>query len=216
MELNRYIDHTLLKSTATTRDIETLCKEAIEYQFFGVCIHGSYLKLAKRILKDSGVKLVAVTDFPLGMAQPKAKLEEAVINLQAGADEIDTVLNLGLLKSKNYKAIEEELTSIKTTMGEKILKVIIETCYLTTEEKRVACRLLVNSGVDFVKTSTGFGSGGATIEDVKLIKEEVGNSAKIKASGGIRDLHTAENFIASGADRIGTSSAVSMMKSLTQ
>jgi deoxyribose-phosphate aldolase len=148
------------------------------------------------------------------MAQPKAKLEETVINLQAGADEIDTVLNLGLLKSKKYKAIEEELSAIKTTMGEKILKVIIETCYLSTEEKRVACRLLVNSGVDFIKTSTGFGSGGATIEDVKLIKEEVGNSAKIKASGGIRDFHTAQNFIASGADRIGTSSGVSIIKNL--
>jgi deoxyribose-phosphate aldolase len=206
--LKQYIDHTLLKVTATSDDIKKLCKEAIAHDFFAVCVNGCFVGLAKNETANSNVKVAAVIGFPLGAMSTKAKVLETTSCINDGADEIDMVINIGMLKSGNHIYVEEEIRKIKKATGSKILKVIIETCYLTNEEKKIACELAKNAGADFVKTSTGFGTGGATIEDVMLMKEVVGNELKIKASGGIRDKKTALNYIELGISRIGTSSGI--------
>ncbi|QED37009.1 deoxyribose-phosphate aldolase [Antarcticibacterium arcticum] len=211
MHLNQYIDHTLLKATATPLDIKNLCVEAKEHKFYAVCVNGCYVGLAKSMLKDSGVKVATVIGFPLGAMSTEAKIAEAKDCINNGADEIDMVINLGLLKAEHFKAVEDEISSIKKTIGNAVLKVIIETCYLTDDEKRAACKAALNAGADFVKTSTGFGTGGATLQDVKLMKEVVGNKMHIKASGGIKDKTTALEYIELGVSRLGTSAGIDLV-----
>jgi len=213
MQLNQYIDHTILKATATPKDIVQLCAEAIQFEFYAVCVNGSYIKLAKTELKNSKVKIAAVIGFPLGAMSTESKIAEAVQCVADGADEIDMVINIGLLKAGQADLVEDEIAVIKKAIGKKVLKVIIETCYLTNEEKKMACRAALNAAADFVKTSTGFGTSGATIEDVKLMKAEVGDKLKIKASGGIRDLKTAMEYIELGVNRLGTSSGIELVTS---
>lgn len=213
MQLNQFIDHTLLKPTATPKDIESLCKEAIAHQFIAVCIPPSYLKNAKSVLKDSNVKLATVIGFPLGAMTTEAKVFEAKDALANGADEIDMVINIGMLKSGEAKYIEKEIAEIKKAIGSKILKVIIETCYLTNAEKEAACKAALNANADFVKTSTGFGTAGATFEDVKLMKKIAGDKMQIKASGGIKDRETAIKYIELGVSRLGTSSGIKLVTS---
>ena len=210
MQIQDYIDHTILKPTATISDIEKLCKEAIDHKFYAVCVNGCYTKLAKKQLLDSKVKLAVVIGFPLGAMSTESKVFEAQDCIANGADEVDMVINVGWLKSGKFNLVQYEISSIKKAIGDKVLKVIIETCYLSKEEKIKACALALEAGTDFVKTSTGFGTGGATLEDVKLMKEVVGSKAKIKASGGIKDRATALKYIALGVSRIGTSSGIAI------
>lgn len=211
MNLNTYIDHTLLKPTATPEDIILLCNEALTYNFYGVCVNSCYVKLASKELANSNVKVVSTIGFPLGASSTSAKCSEAKQCILDGAKEIDMVINLGLLKQKLFKEIEQEISSIKKTIGNNLLKVIIETCFLTDQEKRTACQLALNAGADYVKTSTGFGTGGATEEDVILMVEEVGAKMKIKASGGVKDRATAKKYIDLGVSRIGTSSGIQIV-----
>ena len=212
MQLEHYIDHTLLKPTATTSSIKELCATAKKFKFFAVCVNGCYASLAKKELQYTQVKLAVVIGFPLGANTTTSKLTEAIDAIDNGADEIDMVINIGWLKSKQYDLVRKEILDIKKAIGTKTLKVIIETCYLTTEEKRTACRLVIEAEADFVKTSTGFGTGNATFEDVKLMKDIVGNKIKIKASGGIKDKETALRYIELGVSRIGTSSGVALLE----
>ncbi len=211
MNLSKYIDHTLLKATATPSNIKQLCKEAKEYSFYAVCVNGCYVKLAKEETQNSNVKVAAVIGFPLGSMATEAKVFETQICVNDGADEIDMVINIGMLQSGNADYVEDEIFAIKKACGDKTLKVIIETCYLSNEEKEIACQLAMNAGADFVKTSTGFGTGGATLEDIKLMKRIVGDKLQIKASGGIRDKETAKEYIALGISRIGTSSGIKIV-----
>ncbi|TQD38702.1 deoxyribose-phosphate aldolase [Haloflavibacter putidus] len=213
MELKEYIDHTQLKPTATPQMIEDLCKEAATNNFYAVCVNGCHVTAAKKHLKNTSVKIAAVVGFPLGAMSTEAKIAEAKICIENGADEVDMVINIGWLKAKEYDAVENDIQQIKEAIGNKVLKVIIETCYLTDDEKRIACQLALNAKADFVKTSTGFGSGGATLHDVGLMKEVVEDKAKIKASGGIRDYATAIQYIEKGVSRIGTSSGIAIVNS---
>ncbi|GGD47336.1 deoxyribose-phosphate aldolase [Muriicola marianensis] len=210
--LNTYIDHTLLKPTATAKEIIDLCEEAKTNRFFAVCVNSGYLSLADKNLRNSGVKLAAVIGFPLGAMATQVKLSEVRYCLDQGAEEIDMVINLGWLRSGMHEEIVEEIRQIKELMGSHTLKVILEICYLSEEEIRKACDLALRGGADFVKTSTGFGPGGATLEAVRIMKEVVGNRAEIKASGGIRDRETALEYIKAGATRIGTSSGIEIVK----
>lgn len=205
MDIAKYIDYTLLKATATPADIEKLCKEALEYGFYSVCVNSGYVPLAAEQLKGSKVKVCTVVGFPLGAMSTQAKLYETSAALTQGAQEIDMVLNVGLFLSGNVAKVLEEIALLKQETGDRVLKVIIETCYLNDEQKRLASQVCVDAGADFVKTSTGFGTGGATLADVQLIKEVVGDHAKIKASGGIRDKQTALQYISLGVNRIGAS-----------
>ena len=209
--LENYIDHTLLKPSATSQNIIQLCKEAKSYNFFAVCINGSFVRLAKRELANSNIKIVAVVGFPIGASATSIKVLETKTCINDGADEIDMVINIGMLKSKDFKYVENEILAVKNEVGNRVLKVIIETCYLTDEEKKVACKLAMNAGADFVKTSTGFGSNGATTKDVLLMKEVVKKQLKIKASGGISNKETALNYISIGVSRIGTSSGIKIV-----
>lgn len=205
MDIAKYIDYTLLKATATPADIEKLCKEALEYGFYSVCVNSGYVPLAAEQLKGSKVNVCTVVGFPLGAMSTQAKLYETSVALSQGAQEIDMVLNVGLFLSGNVAKVLDEIALLKQETGDRVLKVIIETCYLNDDQKRLASQVCVDAGADFVKTSTGFGTGGATLADVQLIKEVVGDRAKIKASGGIRDKQTALQYISLGVDRIGAS-----------
>lgn len=211
MNLSDYIDHTNLKPTATLTDIKKLCEEAKEFGFYAVCVNGCHVPLAQQELKESDVKLAAVIGFPLGAMSTEAKIFEAKDCIKNGADEIDMVINVGWLKSGKLDEVREEIQAIKKAIGTKILKVIIETCYLTDDEKVTTCNLAVEAGADYVKTSTGFGSGGATFEDVILMKKAIGEKAKIKASGGVKDKATALKYIELGGSRIGTSSGPNLL-----
>ncbi|WP_431160574.1 deoxyribose-phosphate aldolase [Flagellimonas beolgyonensis] len=211
MSLANFIDHTNLKPTATLTDIKKLCEEAKEFGFYAVCVNGCHIPLAQQKLENSDVKLAAVIGFPLGAMSTEAKIFEAKDCIKNGADEIDMVINVGWLKSGKLDEVREEIQAIKNAIGTKILKVIIETCYLTDDEKVTACNLAVEAGADYVKTSTGFGTGGATFEDVILMKKAVGNKAKIKASGGVKDEATALKYIELGVSRIGTSSGPNLL-----
>ena len=211
LPLENYIDHTLLKPSATRENIIQLCEEAKKYNFFAVCINGSFVQLAKRELINSNVKIVAVVGFPLGTTAISIKVLETKTCINDGADEIDMVINVGMLKSKDFKYLENEIQAVKNELGDRVLKVIIETCYLTDEEKRVVCKIAMKAGADFVKTSTGFGTNGATIADVKLIKEVLKGQLSIKASGGISDKETALSYISLGVTRIGTSSGIKIV-----
>nr|WP_297782885.1 deoxyribose-phosphate aldolase [uncultured Allomuricauda sp.] len=212
MALADFIDQTNLKPTATTADIQKLCEEAKTYGFYAVCVNGCHVPIAKETLKTTSVKVAAVIGFPLGAMSAKAKVFEAVDCVEHGADEIDMVINIGWLKSEMYDAVRDEIHAIKQAIGDKILKVIIETCYLTDSEKEKACALAVEAHADFVKTSTGFGTGGATVEDVKLMKRIVEDKAKIKASGGVKNKEMALQYIDLGVSRIGTSSGPELLK----
>lgn len=211
MHLNQYIDHTILKAIATPLDIKNICLEAKAHGFYAVCVNSGYVGLAVSMLKGSAVKVAAVVGFPLGAMSTEMKIAEARYCVENGADEIDMVINIGILKAEHYKAVEDEIKEIGDAIGDKVLKVIIETCYLTEEEKRAACTAVLKAGAEFVKTSTGFGSGGATIEDIKLMKEVVGDKVKIKASGGIKDRKKALEYIELGVSRLGTSAGIELV-----
>lgn len=211
MKLNKFIDHTLLKANATISEIETLCKEAVMYDFFSVCVNSAFVPYAKDFLKDTDINVCSVVGFPLGAMSLKSKVFETEQALADGANEIDMVINVGLLKSGEVDKVREEIAQIKKVCGNNVLKVILETCYLTDEEKKLACKLSVEAGADFVKTSTGFGAGGATLSDVQLMREAVNGKAKIKASGGVRDFQTAKQYIDLGVERIGTSNGIAIV-----
>ena len=212
MELNKYIDHTILKATASSSDVQKLCEEAIEHEFYSVCVNGCYVADAKQLLQGTDVKVAAVVGFPLGAMTTAAKVFEAKEAVENGASEIDMVINVAKLKDGEFEYVENEIRQIKEAIGDNVLKVIIETCYLTDEEKVKACELSLVAKADFVKTSTGFGTGGATYEDVKLMKSVVGDNAKVKASGGVRDKETAQKYVNLGAERLGTSSGIEIVK----
>ena len=212
MGLNKYIDHTILKATASSADVQKLCEEAIEYEFYSVCVNGCYVADAKHLLQGTDVKVAAVVGFPLGAMTTAAKVFEARDAVENGASEIDMVINVAKLKDAEFEFVENEIRQIKEAIGDNVLKVIIETCYLTDEEKVKACELSLVAKADFVKTSTGFGTSGATYEDVKLMKSVVGDSAKVKASGGVRDKETAQKYVELGAERLGTSSGIDIVK----
>jgi len=209
--LNHYIDHTLLKPTATKEDIIELCHEAKHYKFFSVCVNSSYVALAKKQLNDSQVKVCSVVGFPLGAMTTQAKVAETKAAINDGADEIDMVINIGLLKSGDFDAVWQDIEAVKNTMPNHILKVILETCYLDDLEIIKASELAIQSNADFIKTSTGFGSRGANIHDIKLMKSVAKGVTKIKASGGIKDRKTALEYINMGVDRLGTSSGIAII-----
>jgi deoxyribose-phosphate aldolase len=212
MGLNKYIDHTILKATASSSDVQKLCEEAIEHEFYSVCVNGCYVADAKQLLQGTDVKVAAVVGFPLGAMTTAAKVFEAKEAVENGASEIDMVINIAKLKDGEFEFVENEIRQIKEVIGDNVLKVIIETCYLTDEEKVKSCELSLAAKADFVKTSTGFGTGGATYEDVKLMKSVVGDNAKVKASGGVRDKETAQKYVDLGAERLGTSSGIEIVK----
>jgi deoxyribose-phosphate aldolase len=215
MNLNQYIDHTLLKATATAAEIKQLCAEAREQKFFSVCVNSAWVPLAAAELKGSGVAVCSVVGFPLGAMSTEAKVFEAKTAIAQGAGEIDMVINVGQLKSGLKDAVREEIRAIKQAIGTSVLKVIIETCYLDEAEKKLACELSVAAGADFVKTSTGFGTGGATFEDAKLMLDTVAGKAKVKASGGVKDAETARKYVAMGVMRLGTSNGIKIIQGET-
>ena len=210
--LASYIDHTILKADASAKDIEKLCAEARAHRFATVCVNGSRVALAAHLLEDSGVKVAAVVGFPLGAMDGDAKRYETEAAIDAGAGEIDMVINLGKLKEGDDASVLREIRDVVEAADERAVKVIIETCLLTREEKIRACHLVLDSGAQFVKTSTGFSTGGATLDDVKLLREIVGPKFGVKASGGIRDFATASAMIAAGATRLGTSNGVAIVQ----
>ena len=212
MNLEKYIDHTLLKPTASEDEIRQLCEEAKTYNFYAVCVNSCYVDLVVEELIGTSIKVAAVAGFPLGAMATEAKISEAKYSVEHGADEIDVVMNIGWFKSGLYKQVQNELALIKKAIGDAVLKVIIETSYLSDEEKFKASQLVLASGADFVKTSTGFGGGGASMEDVALMKKAVEDKIKIKASGGIRDRVTAIRYIELGVSRLGTSSGVKIIQ----
>ena len=211
MKINAYIDHTLLKQTATERQIIDLCNEAKKYEFFSVCVNSCYVPLAKQLLSKTPVKVVSVVGFPLGATATEAKVFEAKNAVNEGADEIDMVINMGFLRSKNYLAVFKDISDVKSAIGQIPLKVILEISELSKNEIVKASEICVDANVDFIKTSTGFSKSGATLTAVKIIKKTIKDQLKIKASGGIQDLETALKYIDAGASRIGTSSGVAMM-----
>ena len=232
MEFNKYFDHTILKADATEEDVNTICREAIQYGFASVCVNGARTKQVSCMLADSDVKVCTVVGFPLGAMSTMAKQFETVTAIEDGADEIDMVINVGALKDGDWDFVKEDIAQVKevcahNTMGrDVVLKVIIETCLLTEDEKVKACETAVEAGADFVKTSTGFSTGGAVASDVELMRKTVDakttqleketgrtwNRVKVKASGGIRDSGSAKAMIAAGADRLGTSATVAIVE----
>lgn len=218
MKFSKYFDHTILKADATGVDVRRICAEAKEYDFASVCVNSYYTPLVAEELKDTDVKVCTVIGFPLGAMSTLSKKLEAVDAIENGADEIDMVINLGALKAGDYEEVLYDIKEVKDACvhnpawKEACLKVIIETCLLTKKEKLKACELAVEAGADFVKTSTGFSSAGAVAADVALMKQAVTGKAWIKASGGIRDLKTAKEMLHAGADRLGTSATVEIMK----
>jgi len=208
------IEHTNLKPDATIDDIVKLCNEAKQYGFFGVCVNSQYIKIAKEQLKRSRCKVITVVGFPLGACISKIKAKETEEAINVGADEIDMVISIGLLKSKKYKDVMKDIKEVVEVAKGHPVKVIIETSLLNNDEKRRACELAKDAGAAFVKTSTGFSKGGATVEDVKLMKMVVGDKIGVKAAGGIRDLPTALALIKAGADRLGCSSSVNIVEQL--
>ena len=215
MKLNRYIDHTLLSPTATEADILNLCEEALKHNFYSVCVNSSYVPFAKHALGNSDVKVCTVVGFPLGAMSTQAKIFEATQAIEQGAAEIDMVMNIGRLKSKNYVAVLKDISDVKRAIGLTPLKVIFEISELSKNEIVKACEICIDAKADFVKTSTGFSKSGATLTAVKIMKKSVKDQLKIKASGGIKDAETALKYIEVGVHRIGTSSGVTMMQNIT-
>ncbi len=212
MKLNKYIDHTILKPDTSKEQVAKILAEAKEYDFASVCVNPTWVTYAAQELKDSDVKVCTVIGFPLGANTPAVKAFETKDAIENGADEIDMVINIGALKSKNDELVLEDIKAVVEASGDKLVKVIIETCLLTEEEKVKACHLSKEAGADFVKTSTGFSTGGATVEDVALMRKTVGSDMGVKASGGARSYEDAIAFIEAGATRIGASSGVAIMK----
>ncbi len=211
-EIAGMIDHTILSADATTEDVRLKCQEAVEYNFASVCINPVFVKVAKRELKNSPVKVCTVIGFPLGETTIETKVFESRNAVKNGAEEIDMVINLGALKSNAWGIVREDIKAVVEAVKDKALvKVIIETCYLTDEEKRRVCQIAKEVGADFVKTSTGFGSGGATEDDVRLMREVVGDELGVKASGGVRSKDDALKMIQAGANRIGASSGIQIV-----
>ncbi|MGX4686198.1 deoxyribose-phosphate aldolase [Vagococcus sp. JNUCC 83] len=213
MNLAKYVDHTLLKPDATREQIKTLCEEAAEYDFASVCVNPFWVSYAAEILADAKAKVCTVIGFPLGANTTETKVFETTNAIENGAEEIDMVINIGALKNKEYDIVEKDIAAVVEASHPKaIVKVIIETCLLTDEEIVKACELSVAANADFVKTSTGFSTGGATPEDVKLMKDTVKDNAFVKASGGVRSKEDAFTMIEMGADRLGTSSGILLVK----
>lgn len=232
MEFSKYFDHTILNAAATMEEVDRICKEAIEYRFASVCVNGAWTKTVAEKLTDTDIAVCTVIGFPLGAMSTRAKRFETLTAIEDGATEIDMVVNIGAVKDKNDAFVRQDIAAVKeicsnNTMGkEVILKVIIETCLLSDEEKKRVCELAVEAGADFVKTSTGFSTGGATTKDVALMRKTVDEKTtaleketgqtwkrvRVKASGGIRDAKTAKEMIAAGADRLGTSATVAIIQ----
>ena len=213
MDIAKYIDHTILKPEATVEDVKKLCREAKEYNFASVCVNGCYTKLVSTELLGSDVKTCVVVGFPLGAMTKEAKAFETTQAIENGANEIDMVINIGALKAKNYALLKEDIEAVvNSAKGKALVKVIIEACLLTDEEKVKACEISKEAGADFVKTSTGFSTGGATKEDIALMRKTVGESLGVKASGGVRDFKAAMDMINAGASRIGASASISIVK----
>jgi len=208
-EILSHVDHTLLKAASTWAEIEKLCTEAIRFKTASVCVPPSYVRRIHEAFQT--INICTVIGFPLGYSVSEAKLKEAETALAEGANELDMVINLGDVKNGDFDKVREEITTLKKIAGNKILKVIIETCYLDREEKIKLCEAVTRSGADYIKTSTGFGTAGAVLEDVLLFKEHIGRGVKIKAAGGVKTREDLEAFINSGCDRIGTSSAVALL-----
>lgn len=204
------VDHTLLSQTATWEEIKTICDDGMKYNVASVCIPACYVKKAKDYVGNK-LKVCTVIGFPNGYSTTKTKVYETKDAIDNGADEIDMVINIGMLKDRLYSEVEDEIRQIKGACGDKILKVIIETCLLTDEEKIKMCDIVTNSGADFIKTSTGFSTSGATFDDIILFKKHVGSNVKIKAAGGIKTLDDAEKFISLGASRLGTSRIIKLV-----
>ncbi|MDO4179002.1 MAG: deoxyribose-phosphate aldolase [Phascolarctobacterium sp.] len=211
VEILSHVDHTLLKPIASWQDIQMICQEAIAYETASICIPSCYVKKIKEVYGDK-LNICTVVGFPLGYANTAAKLAETKQALADGASEIDMVINICDVKNGDYQKVTEEIALLKKTCGEKILKVIIETCFLTEEEKIAMCKAVTEAGADFIKTSTGFGTAGATLEDVLLFKEHIGPKVKIKAAGGIRTQKAMEAYLEAGCERIGCSSAIALFK----
>ena len=210
-EILNKVDHTLLKQSSTWNEIKTICDDAIKYNTASVCIPPSFVKMAKEYVKEK-MQVCTVIGFPNGYNTTNVKVFETKDAIENGADEIDMVINIGMLKDKNYDAILAEINAIKKACNGKILKVIIETCLLSEDEKIKMCDIISKSDADFIKTSTGFSTAGATIDDVKLFKKYIANGKKIKAAGGIASFEDAEKFIDEGAERLGTSKLVKIEK----
>lgn len=210
-EILKHIDHTQLKAFAKWEDIEKLCDEAVEYQTASVCIPPTYIKRVHDKYQDR-INICTVVGFPLGYSVTSAKVAEVERALKDGCNEIDMVVNISDVKNGDYDKVEEEIRTLKKACGNHILKVIIETCYLTEDEKIAMCKAVTNAGADYIKTSTGFGTGGATIEDIRLFKEHIGPNVKMKAAGGVKSKDDLIMFLEAGCDRIGTSSAVGLLK----
>ena len=209
----KLFDHTILKQDARPEDVARVCREAKNYGFASVCVNGCYTALAAELLSGSGVKVCTVVGFPLGMSASRVKCFEARCAIEDGAQEIDMVINVGALKAGSDDEVMQEIAAVRNICRDRaLLKVIIETCLLTEDEKIRACRLAQRAGADFVKTSTGFSSGGATAEDVRLMRRTVGEAMGVKASGGIRDAKTARKMVDAGANRLGTSATVKIIK----
>ena len=214
MEFNKYFDHTLLKPEATEKDIIRLCEEAKKYDFASVCVNPCFVSLAKEQLKGSNVKVCTVIGFPLGANSSSVKATEASIAVMNGAEEVDMVINVGWVKERRYEDLVYEIALIKDACEGKLLKVILETCLLTDEEIAYASKASMDAGADFVKTSTGFSKGGATVEAVRIMRETVGDKLGVKASGGIHTLAEAKALIEAGASRLGCSASVKIMEEL--
>lgn len=210
-EIFPHIDHTLLKPTATKAEIDALCQEAMIYKTASVCIPACYVKYAAISFPE--LNICTVVGFPLGYSTTAIKCSEAVGAINSGASEIDMVVNLTDVKNGNFDAVKSEIKALKYVCGQKILKVIVETCYLTEDEKIKLCECVTEAGADYIKTSTGFGTAGADIEDIRLFKKHIGKNVKIKAAGGIKTKEQLEMFLNEGCDRIGTSSAIKLLTS---
>ncbi len=211
MTLSQYIDHTLLKPEATEAQIVQLCQEAKEHNFYSVCVNSMYVPLCKKLLTGSTVKICSVVGFPLGAMASNAKAYETQLAVENGADEIDMVLSVGALKQGQIQYVEDDIRSVVQAASGRIVKVILETCLLNDDEKKSACKAAMDAQANFVKTSTGFSTGGATLDDVRLMKSIVGSLLEVKASGGIKNAQQAKDMIAAGASRLGTSSGVTIV-----
>ncbi|CAM2806114.1 deoxyribose-phosphate aldolase [Streptococcus agalactiae LMG 14747] len=212
MDINHLIDHTLLKPDSTRDQIDKLIQEADDYQFASVCVNPTWVNYASDKLADSTVKVCTVIGFPLGASTSETKAFETKNAIENGADEIDMVINIGAAKDGNFALVQSDIAAVVEASGDKLVKVIIETCLLTDDEKIKACQAAVAAGADFVKTSTGFSTGGATVHDVALMRKTVGPDIGVKASGGARSFEDAKAFVEAGATRIGTSSGIAIMK----
>ena len=213
MLATKLFDHTILKADATKEDVKKVCEEAMAYSFCSVCVNSYYVPYVAELLHGSDVKICTVVGFPLGAMSTRAKALEAKIAVMDGADEVDMVINIGALKDKDYDVVLEDIKGVKEVCGNALLKVIIETCLLTDEEKIKACELSKEANADFVKTSTGFSTAGAKVEDVRLMRDTVGNDMGVKASGGIHDKEFANALVEAGASRLGTSATIKIVES---